>query len=182
MLACIRGKEKMVNLLIDHGADVQAVDAVTIFPAWLHYCWFIHWTQRGEACLNYTETLRNRVILERILREYQKLEISVDVESLVRALYRPLTVAITFHSTFMDVVVLTFVLYTTTDRTQGVPLSLLPVSVEPSPLLSCSWSIAPTQMAAKMLVEMGLYEGCPGLPSKAFHSHISLFCATTHNI
>lgn len=28
MLACVRGKEKIVNLLIDHGADVQAVDAV----------------------------------------------------------------------------------------------------------------------------------------------------------
>ena len=30
MLACIKGKEKMVNLLIDHGADVQAMDKVTI--------------------------------------------------------------------------------------------------------------------------------------------------------
>ena len=28
MLACIRGKEKIVNLLIDYGADVQAVDVV----------------------------------------------------------------------------------------------------------------------------------------------------------
>ncbi|CAI8013703.1 Probable protein S-acyltransferase 23 [Geodia barretti] len=65
MLACIRGKEKIVNLLIDYGADVQAVDV------------------RGEACLNYTETLRNRAILEHILREYQKLRVSVDVESLV---------------------------------------------------------------------------------------------------
>ena len=30
MLACVRGKEKIVNLLIDHGADVLAMDQVTI--------------------------------------------------------------------------------------------------------------------------------------------------------
>ena len=30
MLACIRGKEKIVGMLIERGADVQAVDAVTI--------------------------------------------------------------------------------------------------------------------------------------------------------
>ncbi|CAI8019243.1 Receptor-type tyrosine-protein phosphatase alpha [Geodia barretti] len=93
MLACLKMKEKIVQLLIDHGADVQVKD------------------KRGEACLNYIETLRNQYILECILKEYRKLGASVDVES--------------------KHVILTFVLYTTTARTQGVPLSLLPVSVEP---------------------------------------------------
>jgi ankyrin repeat protein len=64
MHACLRGKERIVKLLIDHGADTQAMD------------------KRGEACLNYTETLRNRTILERILKEYRRLDASVDVESL----------------------------------------------------------------------------------------------------
>ena len=43
----------------------------------------IYHTQKGESCLNYTETLRNRVILGSILEEYKKQGVSVDVESLV---------------------------------------------------------------------------------------------------
>jgi ankyrin repeat protein len=65
MLACLKGKDKVVKLLIVSGADVQVKD------------------KKGETCLNYTETLRNRVVLELILKEYQKLGVSVDVESLV---------------------------------------------------------------------------------------------------
>ena len=55
----------------------------------------------------------------------------MDVESLVSNLKKLVWILI-------KTVIITFVLYTTTDRTLGVPLSLLPVSVELLPLLSCS--------------------------------------------
>ena len=47
----------------------------------------IYHTQKGESYLNYTETLRNRVILGSILKEYKKQGVSVDVESLVQYIH-----------------------------------------------------------------------------------------------
>ena len=87
MHACLRGKERLVQLLIDNGADIVAMDVVSH----KHHtptntctlCFCLSLTQKGESCLNFTETLRNRVILESILKECRKQGISVDVESLV---------------------------------------------------------------------------------------------------
>jgi ankyrin repeat protein len=64
MHACRKGQDTLVQLLIDKGADPQVMD------------------KRGDACLHFPETLRNRTILECILKEYQRLGVSVDVESL----------------------------------------------------------------------------------------------------
>jgi ankyrin repeat protein len=69
MHACLKGKETVVQLLIDKGADPQVMD------------------KRGDTCLHFLETLRNQTILQCILNEYQALGVSVDVESLVNTLH-----------------------------------------------------------------------------------------------
>ena len=97
MHACVRGREVIVNLMIDHGADPQAMDKVhtqtnticcCISSPFVWMCVFLPF-QRGETCLNFQETLRNQTILKRILKEYQKHQVSVDVESLVNKQYIP---------------------------------------------------------------------------------------------
>ena len=87
MHACLRGKEKIVTLLIEHGADVLAIDKVTDLQYMLlcahlalYHCY--SW-QKGESCLNFDGTLRNLVILEMVLKEYRAHGASVDVESFV---------------------------------------------------------------------------------------------------
>ena len=81
MLACLKMKEQVVQLLINHGADVQAKDKVEVYT---YIVITINKTiQKGEACLNYTETLQNRAILDLIVKEYWKLGASVDIESKV---------------------------------------------------------------------------------------------------
>ena len=87
MYACLRGKEKIVRLLIEHGADVLAMDMVTDLQYMLlraHLALYYHYScQKGESCLNFDGTLRNLVILEMVLKEYRAHGTSVDVGSFV---------------------------------------------------------------------------------------------------
>ena len=43
--------------------------------------------QRGDACLHFLETLRNQTVLECIMKRYQGMGVSVDVESLVNTVH-----------------------------------------------------------------------------------------------
>ena len=84
MYACIRGKEKVVRMLIDHGADPEVLDKVHSLlqlPTDLYAC--VQSNKRGDGCLHYPETLRNKAILECLLSKYKQLHISVDLGSQV---------------------------------------------------------------------------------------------------
>ena len=92
MHACLRGKEAVVQLLIDKGADPQVMDQVpSAYYRITSYEYFLsnHFLsiQKGDACLHFLETLRNQTILECILKEYQRDGVTVDVESLVNTLH-----------------------------------------------------------------------------------------------
>ena len=145
MLACLKGRDKVVKLLIVSGADVQVKDKVAFLA---HVC-----TCRAVKHFNFLER-RNMPELHRNSEKSGCSWANSERVSETGSISGCGIIGKQLKEAGLDIAlgilikmgILTFLLPTATDRKLGVPLYLLPASVELLPLLSCSWSMVPTQM------------------------------------